>query len=107
MFCTKCGVQLEERDAYCFECGTPTGRASAVARNRRLVRKMSGKKIAGVCGGFAEYLEADPTIVRLIWVIFTLAIPPAGLLGYIIAWIVIPREAPEPATFDSMAVQQT
>jgi phage shock protein PspC (stress-responsive transcriptional regulator) len=57
-----------------------------------LTRKLIDKKIAGVCGGFAEYLEADPTMVRLLWVLLSLGLPPAGILGYIIAWIVIPKE---------------
>jgi phage shock protein PspC (stress-responsive transcriptional regulator) len=57
-----------------------------------LTRKLIDKKIAGVCGGFAEYIEADPVIVRLLWVLLSLGLPPAGILGYIIAWIVIPKE---------------
>jgi phage shock protein C len=106
MFCTKCGVQLEERDCFCFECGTPTGRAPAVVRQKRLVRSITNSKIAGVCGGLAEYLEADPTVVRLLCVVFSLAIPPAGLLGYIIAWIVVPKEQ-YPLTVSNATVPQT
>jgi len=49
--------------------------------------------IAGVCGGLAEYLNMDPTVVRLIYVLlslFTAAFP--GLLVYIIAVIIMPLE---------------
>ncbi len=48
------------------------------------------KKIAGVCGGIAKYLDLDPTLVRLIAVVT--AIWGAGILVYIIAWIVMPEE---------------
>ena len=48
------------------------------------------KKIAGVCSGIADYFGWDPTLVRLGWVIFTLA-GGAGILGYIIAMIVMPE----------------
>ena len=45
--------------------------------------------ICGVCGGLGEYLGVDPTLVRLLWIIFALAYG-AGILAYILACIVIP-----------------
>lgn len=99
MFCTKCGEQLEEKHGFCFACGVPTGRAVRPTVTRRLTRSVTDKKIAGVCGGLAEQLDADPTIVRLIWVMITLGLPPAGLLGYIVAWIVVPKEQVQPVVF--------
>jgi phage shock protein PspC (stress-responsive transcriptional regulator) len=53
---------------------------------------MHDRQIAGVCGGLAEYLNTDPTIVRLVFVALTLLGGP-GLLLYIILAIVVP-EAP-------------
>lgn len=47
--------------------------------------------IAGVCGGLGEYLDLDPTLIRIVWVI--LVFMGWGVLAYIVAWIVIP-EAP-------------
>jgi phage shock protein C len=47
------------------------------------------KKIAGVCAGFAEYFDADPLIIRILWVVFTL-LGGAGILAYIICALVIP-----------------
>jgi phage shock protein C len=107
MFCTKCGVQLEDRDCYCYECGTATGRAPAAPRQRRLYRKVLDKKIAGICSGLAEYVDADPTMVRLIWIMISLALPPAGVLGYLIAWIVVPKEQLPPVAFEPVGVPQT
>ena len=50
-------------------------------------------KIAGVCGGIAEYFNVDPTIVRLIWT--ALSVVPGGFVGgilaYLFAWIIIPK----------------
>ncbi|HHY33452.1 MAG TPA: PspC domain-containing protein [Firmicutes bacterium] len=56
---------------------------------RRLYRSKSECVIGGVAGGIAEYFDIDPTIVRILWVLFALA-DGIGILAYIIAWIVIP-----------------
>lgn len=52
--------------------------------------KSENKMICGVCAGIAEYLNVDPTIVRLIWVIFSL-MGCSGVLAYIIAALIIPK----------------
>lgn len=57
----------------------------------RLYRSESDKKIAGVCGGIAEYFGIDSTIIRLIWVI-SIAVYGTGLLVYIIAAIIMPTK---------------
>ncbi|MBR4304276.1 MAG: PspC domain-containing protein [Clostridia bacterium] len=59
--------------------------------NKKLYKSKSNKKIAGVCGGLAEYLNIDATIVRLVWVLATLFVG-CGILAYIIALIVMPNE---------------
>jgi phage shock protein PspC (stress-responsive transcriptional regulator) len=58
---------------------------------KRLYRSRKDRFLGGVCGGFASYFNIDPTFVRLIWVVLCLAWG-AGLLLYIIAWIIIPLE---------------
>lgn len=63
----------------------------APAQRRKLYRSRKDEKIAGVCGGLAEYLEIDSTIVRLAWLAAALVIG-WGIFAYIIAWIVIPNE---------------
>lgn len=57
---------------------------------KKLCKSKSNKMIAGVCGGVAEYLNVDPTIVRLIWVCLFLA-GGLGLPLYIIAAIIMPQ----------------
>lgn len=59
---------------------------------RKLYRSKKNRKIAGVCGGIAEYLNADPTIVRLIWVLATVLSIGVGIIGYLLAWIIIPEK---------------
>ena len=58
---------------------------------KRLYKSNTDKKLDGVCAGIANYFNIDPTLIRLAWVIFTLA-GGCGLIAYIIAAIVIPRE---------------
>lgn len=58
---------------------------------KRLYKSGTDKKVCGVCGGIANYFDVDPTVIRLIWVIFTLA-GGSGLIAYIIAAIIMPDE---------------
>lgn len=58
---------------------------------KRLCKSSTDKKVCGVCGGIANYFDVDPTVIRLIWVIFTLA-GGSGLIAYIIAAIIMPDE---------------
>ncbi len=59
---------------------------------KRLYRSNTNKMICGVCGGLAEYINIDPTVVRLLWVVFSFA-GGFGLLAYIIAAIIMPVKA--------------
>jgi phage shock protein C len=58
--------------------------------NKRLYRSGRDKILGGVCGGIAEYLRIDPVVIRLLWVVAALTWG-SGVLAYIIAWIIIPR----------------
>jgi phage shock protein C len=62
---------------------------------KRLYRSLNQKMLGGVCGGLAEYFDADVSLVRLIFVGLTLmsAVLPM-LIFYIIAWIVVPVGIP-------------
>ena len=57
---------------------------------KKLYRSGKERILGGVCGGIAEYLDMDPTIVRLLWILFSLAFG-IGVLFYFIAWFIIPR----------------
>lgn len=92
MYCTKCGVELEEEDFYCRKCGAATPSVPTPAAPETLYRSLTDKKIAGVCGGLARYVRMDSTIVRILWLLLTFGLPPAGILGYVAAWILMPVE---------------
>ncbi len=59
-------------------------------KTKKLYRSKKNRVLAGVCGGIGEYFNVDPTIIRLLWVIFAL-MGGTGILAYIIAWIIIPE----------------
>jgi phage shock protein C len=93
MFCTKCGSELREQDYFCSACGAGTARSAAPQRPEALLsRPMSEAKIAGVCAGFARYFGLDVTLVRILWAVLTLCPPSFGLVAYIVAWIVMPKD---------------
>lgn len=58
---------------------------------KRLYRSTKDRKIAGVCGGIAEYFNIDPTIVRLIAFLLLLPGGLPGFLPYVVCWIIVPN----------------
>lgn len=58
----------------------------------RLVRSHADRRIAGVCGGLADYFDVDPTIVRVTWVILSIVAGAIifGVVAYLVAWFIIP-----------------
>lgn len=67
------------------------------AGKRRLYRSVVNRRIAGVCGGVAEYFNIDPLIVRLVW-FFSIFAHGIGLFAYVAAWIIIPESHQTVAT---------
>ncbi|MCM1189197.1 MAG: PspC domain-containing protein [bacterium] len=58
--------------------------------DKRLYKSDTNVVIAGVCGGIGEFFNIDPTLIRLVWVIFCLA-GGSGIVAYILAMFIIPR----------------
>ena len=63
-----------------------------MAKHKKLYRSKKDRMLGGVCAGIADHLDADPTIVRLIWAVGTLLLFGAGVFAYLIAWIIIPEK---------------
>ncbi len=59
---------------------------------KRLYRSRSDKKLAGVCGGIGEFLNIDPTIIRIVFIILLLPGGLPGFLPYVLLWIFVPYE---------------
>jgi phage shock protein C len=102
MFCTKCGIALDESARFCQQCGKPTGvggdapPATEWAVPKRLTRPMHDKKLAGVCAGFARYMDVDVTLMRVIWLLVAI-FTGVGFIAYIVAWIAMPKDYSVPA----------
>lgn len=61
---------------------------------KKIFRSIHNKKIAGICGGIGEIYDVDPTIIRLMLLVFALitgVIP--FVIGYLIAWWIIPLKS--------------
>ena len=50
------------------------------------------RKIAGVCGGLAEYFGIDSTIVRILWALAVMVSYGTGFILYLVFWLIVPRE---------------
>ncbi len=59
---------------------------------KRLYRSENNKVIAGVCGGIAEYFNVDPVLVRILTVVLAFASFGALVVGYLIAWVIVPKK---------------
>jgi len=94
MYCNACGQAVGDASSFCSHCGHTVGQPCAASR---LIRPRLGRKIAGVCLGFAQHLGLDVTLVRILWVFLTFAagIVP-GIVAYVLAWIIMPEQAALP-----------
>jgi phage shock protein C len=88
MYCNYCGKVIQDDANVCAYCGIRVGASQA---RTKLVRPRTGRKVAGVCLGFAEYFDVDVTMVRVVWLV-TALLTCIGFIPYIIAWIVMPEE---------------
>ncbi len=59
---------------------------------KKLVRPKEDRVLAGVCVGIANYLNIDPTVVRVAWIFLLIPGGIPGLLPYILCWLIIPEE---------------
>ncbi len=58
---------------------------------KKLYRSKTDKKLAGVCGGLAEYLNMDPTVVRLLWILICV-FAGAGVIAYFVCALIMPEK---------------
>ena len=92
MICSNCQREIANYSNFCYFCGARQQRAAnAAVAPRRLQRSLVDCKIGGVCGGIAEYMDVDPTIVRLVWVVVTFFTAIVfGCVAYLAAWLIMP-----------------
>ena len=58
---------------------------------KRLMRSTTARRIAGVCGGVAKYLNVDPTVVRIVFLLAPL-FGSLGFWAYLIVWLAAPED---------------
>ncbi len=69
--------------------------------NKQLVRSSNDRVIAGVAGGIAQYINLDPTIVRLIFILLCFTAS-GGVFLYVILWMIMPSDEMEPMPVDDV-----
>jgi len=91
MYCTQCGLELKVDDRFCSRCGKRTGIGVSAAHGRPLLLDKRNKKVAGVCAGFARYMDVDVILVRTVWLVVALATG-VGFIAYLAAWMIMPSD---------------
>jgi len=96
MNCPNCHRDITDYSNFCYFCGTRQNvtPAGCATYQKRLLRSAVDSKIAGVCGGLAEYFGVDSTIVRLIWIVAAILPPFPAIIAYLVAWLIVPLAPP-------------
>jgi phage shock protein C len=66
-------------------------KGGAMDPTRKLYRSKSNRKLAGVCGGLAQYFNVDATLIRVLFVLLAV-LGGSGLVLYVAMWIIVPKE---------------
>jgi phage shock protein C len=66
-------------------------KGGAMDQTRKLYRSKTDRKLAGVCGGLAQYFGVDATLIRVLFVLLAV-LGGSGLLLYVAMWIIVPNE---------------
>ena len=82
MNCERCGKDIEADSRFCRHCGSSRQENRT---SRRLYCLPSQGRIGGVCAGIADYFETDVTLIRFLWVVFSIV--PGALVGGAIAYV--------------------
>ncbi|MCD6239303.1 MAG: PspC domain-containing protein [Thermotogae bacterium] len=67
---------------------------------KKLCRSRKDKKLGGVCGGIAEYLSVDPTLIRIIFIVLMITWG-SGILVYLLLWLLLPECSSEEAKVEN------
>jgi phage shock protein C len=66
-------------------------KGGAMAETRKLYRSKTDRKVAGICGGLAQYFNLDATLIRVLFVVLAV-LGGSGLVIYLVMWIIVPNE---------------
>lgn len=115
MYCTQCGIQMNDADRFCAQCGKASGAAPSsgfsastsstqqsqyYAATPRVYRPLTRSRdgwLGGVCAGLARYWDMDPALVRILFVGLALCPLLPAIIPYIVCWVIMPMEPlPDP-----------
>lgn len=103
--CNVCGTVNVPGSKFCEQCGSklttttdPNPKFSRAPQTysgpKKLYRSRQDRIVAGVCGGLGDYLDVDPNIIRLLWIL--LGLTGTGIIFYLIAIVIIPESPLDP-----------
>jgi phage shock protein C len=92
IYCGNCGKSLGDDARFCSACGRAVYAAAPAFVQTRLIRPREGRMVAGVCQGLANHYRWDVVWVRVVTVLATIFSSGAGLIAYIVFWLVMPEE---------------
>jgi phage shock protein C len=97
VFCSSCGNSMNDQARFCSACGAPiagagVGPTPIFTPAQRLIRPRAGRQIAGVCQGLSNAYGWDVTWVRVITVLVSIFGGGAGVVAYVVFWVVMPEE---------------
>ncbi|HZD48615.1 MAG TPA: PspC domain-containing protein [Silvibacterium sp.] len=95
VFCRNCGTSMSNEANFCSKCGAQVNfgpSAPLCSVQTRLIRPRTGRMIAGVCQGLANNYGWDVAWVRVITALLAVFGGGAGIVGYVIFWIIMPEE---------------
>ena len=107
MTCHRCSKELDADSAFCRYCGAQVRQPES--SKRRLTRVPAEGKLGGVCAGLARYVDTDPTVVRLAWIM--LSVVPGfvigGLIAYAAAWVLLPVDRADASAIGVRRLQRS
>jgi phage shock protein PspC (stress-responsive transcriptional regulator) len=87
--CSYCAEEIQDDAIKCRYCGSSL---NPPGKPKRLTRSLRDRKLAGICGGMADYLGIDPAIVRILWVLAAFVSIGVAVLLYLALIFVVPNE---------------
>jgi phage shock protein C len=95
MFCHQCGKQLPIGANFCSNCGEKVNANIFTApAGSTMFRPQANRMIAGVCAAITQRYGWDLTATRILAVLLGIFVFPLGEIAYLVAWLLIPEEAP-------------